>query len=164
VTFAEAKQPPPQRKLRPQGPLPHPYAHLTPQICDFGLARVLDTNIIDPDFLTEYVATRWYRAPEILLSWSGYGPASHPPPPSACLTLGVDMWSVGCIFAEMMGRKPLVPGKSCALPPLYHFDPPLSLSADKHQVELILDMLGRPKEETLECVQSSRVRVLILKI
>ncbi|NXQ45372.1 MK07 kinase, partial [Catharus fuscescens] len=48
-------------------------------------------------FLTEYVATRWYRAPELLLSLHRY-------------TRAIDMWSVGCIFAEMLGRRQLFPG------------------------------------------------------
>ena len=48
-------------------------------------------------FMTQYVATRWYRAPEIMLGLIEYGTA-------------VDMWSVGCIFAEMLGRKHLFPG------------------------------------------------------
>ena len=47
--------------------------------------------------MTEYVVTRWYRAPEILLGSQQY-------------TAAVDMWSVGCIFAEMLSRKPLFPG------------------------------------------------------
>jgi len=50
-------------------------------------------------FMTQYVATRFYRAPEIMLSLIEYGAA-------------VDMWSVGCIFAEMLGRKYLFPGKT----------------------------------------------------
>ena len=74
------------------------------KICDFGLARSLsqlpqpekgqDTSV---PALTEYVATRWYRAPEILLSSPHY-------------TKGVDMWSLGCILAEMLLGKPLFPG------------------------------------------------------
>ena len=47
--------------------------------------------------MTEYVVTRWYRAPEIMLAVKEYGPP-------------VDMWAVGCIFGELMGRKPLFPG------------------------------------------------------
>jgi mitogen-activated protein kinase 1/3 len=61
--------------------------------------------------LTGHVVTRWYRAPELILLEKDYGPA-------------IDMWSVGCIFAELLGmmkesaptyldRKPLFPGKSC---------------------------------------------------
>ena len=49
--------------------------------------------------LTDYVATRWYRAPEILLASKKY-------------TAGVDMWSLGCILAEMLLGKPLFPGSS----------------------------------------------------
>ena len=47
--------------------------------------------------MTDYVATRWYRAPELLLGWKEYGTA-------------VDMWSVGCILAELLKRKPFLPG------------------------------------------------------
>ncbi|OAF69740.1 Defective in aggregation protein C [Intoshia linei] len=72
------------------------------KVCDFGLARSL-TQLTEPDetdpTLTEYVATRWYRAPEILLASSTY-------------TTGIDMWSLGCIFGEMMLGKPLFPGTS----------------------------------------------------
>lgn len=50
--------------------------------------------------MTEYVATRWYRAPEIMLNSKNYGKA-------------IDMWSVGCILAEMFNEQPLFPGKHC---------------------------------------------------
>lgn len=46
------------------------------QICDFGLARVADPEHDHTGFLTEYVATRWYRAPEIMLNSKGYSKAS----------------------------------------------------------------------------------------
>ncbi len=49
------------------------------------------------NFMTEYVVTRWYRAPELLLSCEHY-------------TAAIDMWSVGCILAELLGRRPLFPG------------------------------------------------------
>jgi len=45
------------------------------QICDFGLARSSVPNM-HTNFMTEYVATRWYRAPEIMLSWKSYSKAS----------------------------------------------------------------------------------------
>ena len=48
--------------------------------------------------MTDYVATRWYRAPEVLLAVKQY-------------TCAMDMWSVGCIFAELLLRKPILPGK-----------------------------------------------------
>lgn len=64
------------------------------KICDFGLARPNTEN----EFMTEYVVTRWYRAPELLLNSSDY-------------TAAIDVWSVGCIYMELMNRKPLFPGK-----------------------------------------------------
>jgi serine/threonine protein kinase len=70
------------------------------KVADFGLARSLQsTDVPEPaaDVLTDYVATRWYRAPEILLGSTKYGKA-------------VDMWSLGCIFGEMLGGKPVFPG------------------------------------------------------
>lgn len=80
----------------------------------------------DPTFLTEYVATRWYRAPEVLLTWCKY-------------TKALDMWSVGCIFAELMGRRPVFPGKNY-----------------KHQIELICNVLGTPNVEDLKSVTSQK--------
>lgn len=52
--------------------------------------------------LTEYVATRWYRAPEIMLSYRRY-------------TTAIDVWSIGCILAELLGAKPIFKGKECVL-------------------------------------------------
>ncbi|NXV00193.1 MK15 kinase, partial [Cettia cetti] len=71
------------------------------KLCDFGLARSLCQLGEDQPSpaLTEYVATRWYRAPEILLASRSY-------------TKGVDMWSIGCILGEMLLGKPLFPGTS----------------------------------------------------
>ncbi|XP_062835886.1 mitogen-activated protein kinase 15 isoform X3 [Anolis carolinensis] len=71
------------------------------KLCDFGLARSLRQAHQPPGSppLTEYVATRWYRAPEILLASHSY-------------TKGVDMWSIGCILGEMLLGKPLFPGSS----------------------------------------------------
>lgn len=64
------------------------------KICDFGLARTTS----ETDFMTEYVVTRWYRAPELLLNCSEY-------------TAAIDVWSVGCILMEIIRREPLFPGK-----------------------------------------------------
>ncbi|XP_048494066.1 mitogen-activated protein kinase homolog MMK2 isoform X2 [Beta vulgaris subsp. vulgaris] len=64
------------------------------KIGDFGLARTTS----ETDFMTEYVVTRWYRAPELLLNCSEY-------------TAAIDIWSVGCILGEIITRKPLFPGK-----------------------------------------------------
>lgn len=74
------------------------------KIADFGLARSLtqisdgSPSDIDPA-LTDYVATRWYRAPEILIANRHY-------------TKGIDMWSLGCILGEMLAEKPIFPGTS----------------------------------------------------
>uniref|UniRef100_A0A3Q2GKT7 mitogen-activated protein kinase n=1 Tax=Cyprinodon variegatus TaxID=28743 RepID=A0A3Q2GKT7_CYPVA len=68
------------------------------KICDFGLARIADPVHDHTGFLTEYVATRWYRAPEIMLNSKGYSKS-------------IDIWSVGCILAEMLTNKPIFPGK-----------------------------------------------------
>lgn len=91
------------------------------KIADFGLARsVLPYDDATAPIMTEYVATRWYRAPEIVLGSSQYSKA-------------VDMWSVGCILGELIVGKAIFPGKSTI-----------------NQIELILDLLGKPKPEDLE--------------
>lgn len=88
------------RDLKPSNLLVNSNCDL--KICDFGLARgiVGDGHLHTMKgsvLLTEYVVTRWYRAPEIMLSCHKY---SKP----------VDLWSVGCIFAELILRKPYFPG------------------------------------------------------
>lgn len=86
------------RDLKPSNLLLNSDCHV--KVADFGLARSLD--VTDPDntpLLTDYVATRWYRAPEILLGSNKY-------------TTGVDMWSLGCILAELIKGKPVFPGTS----------------------------------------------------
>lgn len=71
------------------------------KICDFGLARGINEKYMNYNYksntITNYVATRWYRAPELILSRQPYGKA-------------VDIWAVGCIFAELYGRRPLFIG------------------------------------------------------
>ena len=94
------------------------------KICDFGLARTGR----ETEFMTEYVVTRWYRAPELLLSCSEY-------------TSAIDVWSVGCIFAELLGRKPLFPGKDYV-----------------HQLNLIARVIGSPSEEEMEFITSDKAR------
>jgi serine/threonine protein kinase len=72
------------------------------KLADFGLARSLADLQTDAGAnaqLTDYVATRWYRAPEILLGSHKY-------------TFGVDMWSCGCILGELLTGRPIFPGKS----------------------------------------------------
>ncbi|CAN6559723.1 unnamed protein product [Malus baccata var. baccata] len=100
------------------------------KICDFGLARPTAEN----ELLTEYVVTRWYRAPELLLSSSDY-------------TAAIDVWSVGCIFMELMNRKPLFPGKD-----------------QMHQMRLLTELLGTPTESDLGFVRSEDARRYIRQL
>jgi len=93
------------------------------RITDFGLARAWsdhDTPARQAEegqvgVMTEYVVTRWYRSPELLLA------------PNRPYHGAIDLWSVGCIFGELLTRRPLFPGKSYV-----------------HQVQVILDILGTP--------------------
>lgn len=88
------------------------------KICDFGLARALGgSNEFATEPITNYVATRWYRSPELILRSSRYGKP-------------VDMWAIGCIVAEFYGRQPLMPGKNLS-----------------HQFQEIIKYLGSPPEE-----------------
>ncbi|XP_015782920.1 mitogen-activated protein kinase 1 [Tetranychus urticae] len=98
------------------------------KICDFGLARVADPEHDHTGFLTEYVATRWYRAPEIMLNSKGY-------------TKSIDIWSVGCILAEMISNRPIFPGK-------HYLD----------QLNHILSILGSPSQEDLDCIINDKAR------
>ncbi|KPP69210.1 mitogen-activated protein kinase 3-like [Scleropages formosus] len=98
------------------------------KICDFGLARIADPEHDHTGFLTEYVATRWYRAPEIMLNSKGY-------------TKSIDIWSVGCILAEMISNRPIFPGK-------HYLD----------QLNHILDILGSPSQEDLNCIINMKAR------
>jgi len=67
------------------------------KLCDFGFARGTRTNARFE--YTDYVSTRWYRAPELLVG-------------DACYSYGVDVWALGCIFAEIYSGVPLFPGDS----------------------------------------------------
>lgn len=67
------------------------------QICDFGLARIEEPD--ESIHMTQEVVTQYYRAPEILMGAKHYNS-------------GVDIWSVGCIFAELLGRRILFQAQS----------------------------------------------------
>ncbi|OPJ85840.1 mitogen-activated protein kinase 15 [Patagioenas fasciata monilis] len=99
-------------------------AECSVKLCDFGLARALRQDQDCGAALTEYVATRWYRAPEVLLSSRSY-------------TKGVDMWSIGCILGELLLGKPLFPGTSTV-----------------DQLERVLRVLPAPSPEDILALQS----------
>lgn len=91
------------------------------KVCDYGLARSLKAGFekvkVGEGVMTEYVATRWYRAPEIMLSFKMY-------------TKAIDMWAIGCILAELISGRPLFPGRDYS-----------------HQLDLILDVIGMSSEQ-----------------
>ena len=85
------------RDLKPSNIFINSDCHI--KLGDFGLARTLGHNPHIQNMVTEYVATRWYRAPEMILAAQKYGKP-------------IDMWSVGCILYELLVGTPLLPGKS----------------------------------------------------
>jgi mitogen-activated protein kinase 1/3 len=94
------------------------------QVCDFGLARGVKAEVDIQ--LTEYVVTRWYRAPEVMCSCSEY---DHK----------IDVWSSGCILAELLGRKPLFPGDDYI-----------------KQMNLIFEVLGTPSEDQMSFISNDK--------
>uniref|UniRef100_A0A0A9Z9Z1 Mitogen-activated protein kinase FUS3 n=1 Tax=Lygus hesperus TaxID=30085 RepID=A0A0A9Z9Z1_LYGHE len=74
--------------------------------------------------MTEYVVTRWYRAPEIMCSCESYD-------------YKIDVWSTGCIFAELLMRNPIFPGEDY-----------------KQQLHLIFNILGTPTEDDFNCISN----------
>ncbi|XP_042578638.1 mitogen-activated protein kinase 11-like isoform X2 [Cyprinus carpio] len=95
------------------------------QILDFGLARQTD------DEMTGYVATRWYRAPEIMLNWMHYNQT-------------VDIWSVGCIMGELLKGKVLFPGND-------YID----------QLKRIMEVVGTPTPDVLKKISSEHAQKYI---
>uniref|UniRef100_A0A8C9VYK3 mitogen-activated protein kinase n=1 Tax=Scleropages formosus TaxID=113540 RepID=A0A8C9VYK3_SCLFO len=98
------------------------------KILDFGLARQADSE------MTGYVVTRWYRAPEVILNWMHY-------------TQAVDIWSVGCIMAEMLLGKPLFKGND-------HLD----------QLTEIMKITGTPTQEFIVKLQSQDAKNYIKRL
>uniref|UniRef100_A0A7S2RGM5 Mitogen-activated protein kinase n=1 Tax=Rhizochromulina marina TaxID=1034831 RepID=A0A7S2RGM5_9STRA len=97
------------------------------RICDFGLSR----GEVNGGTKTDYVVTRWYRAPEIMLAYTHYDYA-------------IDLWSMGCIFGELLSRRPLLPGKD-------YID----------QLKLIVKLVGSPSEDDLWFVTNRNAKNFI---
>lgn len=97
------------------------------KICDFGLSRAEIPEVVKAGAMTDYISTRWYRAPELLWGADNY-------------TSAVDMWSIGWIFAELLIRRPLLPGDDT-----------------ENQLELIVNCLGQPEKEFLKTFNGGRM-------
>jgi mitogen-activated protein kinase 15 len=110
------------RDIKPSNLLLNSDCHT--KLCDFGLCRSVSEMGGPNPVLTDYVATRWYRAPEILLGSTKY-------------TKAVDMWAVGCIVAEMATGRPAFPGTSTM-----------------NQLERLLEVTGAPSQKDIESIKS----------
>eukprot|EP00038_Savillea_parva_P010565 m.191179 g.191179 ORF g.191179 m.191179 type:complete len:623 (-) comp18266_c0_seq1:142-2010(-) len=99
------------------------------KICDFGMARGIASNPMEhAGFMTAYVATRWYRAPEVMLSFREY-------------TYAIDLWSAACIFAEMLGRKHPFPSKTYV-----------------DHLSLVLKLTGLPSDDCISRIGSEKAQ------
>mmetsp|Transcript_8366 Transcript_8366/g.26642 ORF Transcript_8366/g.26642 Transcript_8366/m.26642 type:complete len:442 (-) Transcript_8366:453-1778(-) len=120
------------RDLKPRNLLVNSNCDL--KICDLGLARVKFASQEWLNPMTEYVCTRWYRAPEVLCSWTEYSSS-------------IDVWSVGCIFAEMHTCKPVFPG-----------------SNTQDQLDLIIGLLGSPQGDEITKIPHEKCQRWIMSL
>jgi len=115
------------RDLKPSNLLVNSNCELA--VCDFGLARGIEEDQGgSAGDMTEYVVTRWYRAPELLSENRSYDDK-------------VDVWAVGCIFAEMLKRAPYMRG-----------DTPMQ------QLELIIKTIGMPNEKEMAFIENEYLK------
>jgi len=110
------------RDIKPSNLLLNSDCHA--KLCDFGLCRSVSETAGPNPVLTDYVATRWYRAPEILLGSTRY-------------TKAVDIWAVGCILGEQISGRPIFPGTSTM-----------------NQLDKIIEVTGRPTAEDVAAIKS----------
>merc|ERR1712039_1092786 len=123
------------RDLKPSNILLNSKCQL--KLCDFGLARSLAQSEYEDRsnlFLTDYIATRWYRSPELLLSTLNY-------------TKSVDMWACGCILGELYRRKPIFRSSSIT-----------------KQLGKIFEIAGKPNLEDLETFYTPLAKQIINSI
>ncbi|KAF0711938.1 Aste57867_4960 [Aphanomyces stellatus] len=105
------------RDIKPQNLLLNPQTHVV-KICDFGSAKVLQRN--EPN--VSYICSRYYRAPELIFGATDY-------------TTAIDVWSLGCVFGELLLGSPLFPGESGV-----------------DQLVEIIKVLGTPKREEIQAM------------
>uniref|UniRef100_A0A1D1ZBP1 non-specific serine/threonine protein kinase n=1 Tax=Anthurium amnicola TaxID=1678845 RepID=A0A1D1ZBP1_9ARAE len=105
------------RDIKPQNLLVNPHTHQL-KLCDFGSAKVLVKG--EPNI--SYICSRYYRAPELIFGATEY-------------TTAIDMWSTGCVMAELLLGKPLFPGESGV-----------------DQLVEIIKVLGTPTREEIKCM------------
>ena len=120
------------------------------KICDFGLARVIESN--KNRDMTQEVVTQYYRAPELLLGAKHYD-------------FAVDMWSIGCIFGELLNRKILFlaanPLKQVRLSGFYYLDFIILKKILFFKVDKIIDILGSPVSEEIRTACEAAKRYII---
>jgi mitogen-activated protein kinase 15 len=104
------------------------------KVCDFGFARTLADNGQTKNILTEYVSTRWYRAPELVAGSENYDE-------------GVDLWAIGCIVAELYLGRPLFPGNSTL-----------------NQMELIVAYTGMPSSEDIASMHTEYAGTILAQL
>ncbi|CAN4111725.1 unnamed protein product [Withania somnifera] len=105
------------RDIKPQNLLVNPHSHQL-KLCDFGSAKVLVPG--EPNI--SYICSRYYRAPELIFGATEY-------------TTAIDMWSAGCVMAELLLGQPLFPGESGV-----------------DQLVEIIKILGTPTREEIRCM------------
>jgi serine/threonine protein kinase len=119
------------RDLKPRNLLVNSNCDL--KICDFGLSRANIPYLLTKSAqMTDYISTRWYRAPEVILSQKQY-------------TGAIDVWSVGCILAELITRKALLPAQN-----------------EHEQMQKINDLLGNPDQKLINQIEDRENKEFML--
>ncbi|KAK4406853.1 Phosphoribosylamine--glycine ligase, chloroplastic [Sesamum angolense] len=114
------------RDIKPQNLLVNPHTHQL-KLCDFGSAKVLVKG--EPN--VSYICSRYYRAPELIFGATEY-------------TTAIDIWSTGCVMAELLLGQPLFPGESGV-----------------DQLVEIIKVLGTPTREEIKCMNPKLYRVQV---